>query len=338
MTSILLSLLLLASPAVHGFNSRGPRFSPKRSFLGSRSSTALGSSSLSPDVERAKAYLMGGPRPGTKPDAVKSEDVEVATETKKKSTKKTKGKPEKKKKTTKAKKSSKGGATKEIVMLFGPPGCGKGTHGPRLETELGVPTLSTGDMLRQAVADETEIGLKAKEVMASGGLVSDDIVVGIIKDRTAKPDCDGGFILDGFPRTVEQAKSLDAILASASMGVTKVLALEVPDEVLEARICGRWVHKASGRSYHVTNKPPTSLKEGDEPSTETMLDDETGEPLMQRADDTKEALADRLSAYHAQTVPILAHYEPEGVVVRANAHQAMDSVWGEIADCMGLKC
>ena len=243
------------------------------------------------------------------------------------------------------------------MVLFGPPAAGKGTHGPRLERALGIPTLSTGDMLRQAVAEETEVGLKAQQVMASGGLVSDEIVVGIIQERTAKPDCQDGFILDGFPRTVEQAQCLDALLAaSPSRGaVTKVLALEVPDGVLEARICGRWVHKQSGRSYHVTNKPPASLKEGDQPSAETMKDDETGEPLMQRADDTKEALADRLAAYHAQTVPILAHYErrekeraeeagsgggggeAQRVVVRANAHQAMEDVWADIAAAMCLE-
>ena len=138
--------------------------------------------------------------------------------------------------------------------------------------------------------------------------------------------------------------------SSVGEAVTCVLALEVPDDVLEARICGRWVHKASGRSYHVTNKPPKSLPEGAEPSVENMLDDETGEPLMQRPDDTKEALADRLKNYHAQTVPILAHYEAverrkkrrqrrggAGVcVVRANANQDMEKVWEDIAGAMGL--
>ena len=149
-----------------------------------------------------------------------------------------------------------------------------------------------------------------------------------------------------------QAAALDALLAAGGEGegVTCVLALEVPDEVLEARICGRWVHEASGRSYHVGNKPPKSLPSGAEPCAENMLDDETGEPLMQRPDDTKEALADRLKNYHAQTVPILAHYEAverrkkrrqrrggAGVcVVRANANQDMEKVWEDIAGAMGL--
>ena len=227
-------------------------------------------------------------------------------------------------------------AGRKITMLFGPPAAGKGTVGPRIEKAFGVPTLSTGDTLRQAVADKTEIGLEAEKVMAAGELVSDEIVVGIIKDRIAKDDCAKGFILDGFPRTVEQAKALDEMLTVSGEKVTNVLALEVPDEVLEARICGRWVHKASGRSYHVTNKPPKSLTEGAEPSVETMLDDETGEALMQRQDDTKEALADRLKNYHAQTVPILAHYEPTGAVVKANANQGMDEVWASCVAALGI--
>ena len=221
-------------------------------------------------------------------------------------------------------------------MLFGPPAAGKGTHGPRIEEAFGLPTLSTGDMLRQAVADETPVGLQAKEVMAAGKLVSDEIVINIVKDRTSKEDCSDGFILDGFPRTVEQAKALDAILAATGEKVTCVLALEVPDDVLESRITGRWVHKASGRSYHTQNNPPKSLPKGAEPTAANMLDDETGQPLMQRADDTKEALKDRLQAYHSQTVPILAHYAPTGVVVRADANRPMDAVWKTIASSLGI--
>ena len=141
-----------------------------------------------------------------------------------------------------------------------------------------------------------------------------------------------GFILDGFPRTLKQAEMLDEMLAKKNECVTQVLALEVPDEILEERICGRWIHKASGRSYHTKFAPPKSLKEGDTPSAETMLDDETGEPLMQRGDDTAEALKSRLEAYHAQTVPILAHYEPSGVVGKVDANRAQDKVWASIAE------
>jgi adenylate kinase family enzyme len=152
----------------------------------------------------------------------------------------------------------------------------------------------------------------------AGGLVSDDIVVGIIREAIDQPECKNGFILDGFPRTVEQTKMLDAMLAKAGDKVNFVLALEVPDAVLTERICGRWVHKESGRSYHIKFAPPKSL--GDQvPSVTTMLDDETGQPLMQRKDDTEEALKSRLEAYHSQTVPILAHYGPAGIVTKVDA-------------------
>jgi adenylate kinase len=124
---------------------------------------------------------------------------------------------------------------------------GKGTHGPKIEDLLGIPQLSTGDMLRDAVAAQTEIGKKAEAVMKAGGLVSDDIVIGIIRDRIKEDDCKFGFILDGFPRTLGQAKALDAMLAAEGASVTKVIELQVPDAVLEERITGRWIHKKSGK-------------------------------------------------------------------------------------------
>ena len=218
--------------------------------------------------------------------------------------------------------------SKTVMILFGPPGAGKGSQAPKIVDTLKIPQLSTGDMLRAAVAAGSEVGKQAKDVMASGGLVSDELVVSIIKERITEADCSGGFILDGFPRTVEQAKMLDEMLGADKVNL--VLALEVPDEVLTERICGRWVHKASGRSYHVKFAKPKSLKEGDTPSEETMLDDETGEPLMQRADDTEAALKSRLESYHAQTVPILDHYAPTGVVSKVNANVAPDEVWESI--------
>ena len=222
---------------------------------------------------------------------------------------------------------------RSILILFGPPGAGKGTHGPKIEELMGIPQLSTGDMLRAAVAAGTEVGKKAKAVMASGGLVSDEIVVGIIRDRIKEDDCKFGFILDGFPRTKVQAKALDEMLAQDGAAVTKVVELGVPDEVLEERICGRWIHKKSGRSYHVKFAPPKSMTleaDGKTPVKESMLDDETNEPLMQRPDDTATALVKRLKGYHKETVPILKHYEPNGIVKSVNANQKMDGVWSEI--------
>ena len=228
---------------------------------------------------------------------------------------------------------------RNIMILFGPPGAGKGTHGPKIEDMLGIPQLSTGDMLRAAVAAKSDVGLKAAAVMKAGGLVSDDIVIGIIRDRIQEPDCKFGFILDGFPRTLVQAKELDKMLAEEGARVTKVVELQVPDEVLEERICGRWIHKKSGRSYHVKYAPPKSMKkDGDgNPIPNSMTDDETGEPLMQRPDDTASALVKRLKGYHGETVPILNHYAPKGIVSEVNANQGMDGVWGEVLTALRRK-
>jgi adenylate kinase len=217
-----------------------------------------------------------------------------------------------------------------------PPAAGKGTQGPRIQEAFKIPTLSTGDMLRAAVAEGSALGLQVKGVMSSGGLVSDELVIAALLSRIAAPDCTKGFILDGFPRTVGQAGALDAALAKLGDKVTAVVALEVPDQVLTDRVCGRWVHAGSGRSYHAHFSPPKSLTAGASATVETMRDDVTGEPLMQRADDTVEALGARLGAYHAQTVPILAHYGPTGAVKRVDANQSQDIVWGQIQKALGL--
>lgn len=218
-----------------------------------------------------------------------------------------------------------------IIVLFGPPGAGKGTHAPKIVEKLGIPQLATGDMLRAAVAAGTAVGKAAKTAMDSGALVTDEIVVGIIADRVKEADCEAGFILDGFPRTVEQAKMLDDMLSKDGESVARVIELQVPDEVLTERIVGRWVHKASGRSYHVKFNPPKSLSAagGAQPSETTMRDDETGEPLMQRSDDTAEALVSRLKAYHAQTVPVLKHYGA-AKVAEVEANRDMAAVWTDI--------
>ena len=229
---------------------------------------------------------------------------------------------------------------RNIMTLFGPPGAGKGTHAPKMVELLGIPQLSTGDMLRAAVSAQTEVGKKAEAVMKAGGLVSDDIVVGIIRDRIQEEDCKFGFILDGFPRTLKQAKALDDMLAKQGASVTKVIELHVPDSVLEERICGRWIHKSSGRSYHVKYAPPKSMQmdaKTRQPIIETMKDDETGEPLMQRKDDTAAALVKRLQSYHKETVPILKHYEPNGIVRSVNANQGMEGVWKEVLESLSTR-
>jgi len=184
------------------------------------------------------------------------------------------------------------------LILCGPPGAGKGTQAPRLVEMLGVPHLSTGDMLRAAVAAGTELGQKAKGLMDAGKLVDDDLVNGIVSEALSGEKCKKGFILDGYPRTVPQAKFLDESLAKNNRRITHVVQLIVPDEELKVRILGRLIHKPSGRSYHVKFNPPK----------EEMKDDVTGEPLIKRGDDNEESLSKRLAAYAAQTAPVVEHY------------------------------
>lgn len=220
---------------------------------------------------------------------------------------------------------------RNIMILFGPPGAGKGTHAPKIVAKLDIPQLSTGDMLRAAVAAGTPVGITAKTVMESGGLVSDELVINILKDRIKEADCTGGFILDGFPRTVVQAQKLDALLSETGDAVASVIELDVADAVLTERICGRWIHKASGRSYHTKFAPPKSLTDGAEATDENMLDDETGEALMRRADDTEEALKKRLTGYHEDTVPVLTHYGAhQAEVTKVDASQEPDEVWASL--------
>jgi adenylate kinase len=220
---------------------------------------------------------------------------------------------------------------RKIMILCGPPGSGKGTVGPKLVQELGIPQLSTGDMLRAAVKAQTAIGLRAQDMMKAGLLVSDEIVCGIIAERIQNEDCKNGFCLDGFPRTLPQAQTLDKTLASKGERVVCVLKLDVPDEVLEARICGRWTHMASGRSYHVVNKQPRSMEMKDgQIVLASMRDDDTGEPLEQRKDDTAESLKKRLAEYHSQTVPIVGHYQASGIVNVVNGNQDFKIVEREV--------
>mmetsp|Transcript_7433 Transcript_7433/g.14041 ORF Transcript_7433/g.14041 Transcript_7433/m.14041 type:complete len:240 (+) Transcript_7433:64-783(+) len=194
------------------------------------------------------------------------------------------------------------------IVLIGPPGSGKGTQSPKIKNEHCLCHLATGDMLRAAVAAKTPLGLEAKAAMESGGLVSDDLVCGIISDAVKNTECRNGFILDGFPRTVAQAQKLDEILSKKGMGIDKVLNFEVPDSVLVERVTGRWIHPASGRSYHEKFAPPKVPGK----------DDITGEPLMQRKDDNAETLKNRLKAFHEQTKPVLGFYKAKLATISAN--------------------
>ncbi len=180
------------------------------------------------------------------------------------------------------------------VILLGGPGAGKGTQANYIKEHFGIPQISTGDMLRNAVKAGTELGLMAKEIMDSGGLVSDDIIINLVKERIAEPDCARGFLFDGFPRTIPQADAMKA----ADVCIDCIVEIDVDDDVIIRRMSGRRIHPASGRTYHVDFNPPRV--EG--------IDDVTGEPLIQRDDDKVETVKKRLAVYHEQTEPLIGYY------------------------------
>jgi len=180
------------------------------------------------------------------------------------------------------------------LVLLGPPGAGKGTQAGFIRDAYGIPQISTGDMLRAAVKAGTPLGLAAQKVMDAGGLVSDDIIVGLVNDRLREPDCRNGYLFDGFPRTIPQADAL----RDSGVALDYVLEIDVPDAAIVERMSGRRVHPASGRTYHAKYNPP---KVPDR-------DDATGEPLIQREDDREETVRKRLAVYHEQTEPLIAYY------------------------------
>lgn len=212
------------------------------------------------------------------------------------------------------------------IIVTGPPGAGKGTHAPRLRDENCWCHLSTGDMLREEVKQGTPLGLKAKEAMNAGQLVSDDIVIGMIKERMKMPSCKRGAILDGFPRTIPQAEALDKMLEDEGKPLDKVVAFDIPDDLLVDRIAGRRIHEKSGRTYHVRNNPP---KVPD-------VDDVTGEPLIQRKDDNEAVLRKRLEYYHNYTTPIFGYYGQKGKFTSINANQPITQVWKDLISSLNV--
>jgi adenylate kinase len=180
------------------------------------------------------------------------------------------------------------------IILLGPPGAGKGTQATNICKKYSIPQISTGDMLRAAVKAGTALGIEAKKIMDEGGLVSDDIIIGLVKERISEDDCNNGFLFDGFPRTIAQAEALK----NDGVNINHVVEIQVPDEDIVARMSGRRAHLSSGRTYHIIYNPPKV--EG--------KDDITGEDLVQRADDNEDTVRSRLDVYHEQTQPLVDYY------------------------------
>ncbi len=207
------------------------------------------------------------------------------------------------------------------MILFGPPGAGKGTQAARLLERLGVAHLSSGDMLRAAVREQTALGLAADGYMKAGALVPDQLVCDLVVERLGKPDCANGFMLDGFPRTVPQAEALDATMARAGIALDLVLVIEVPDELIVDRITGRRTDPVTGTIYHLQFSPPPA---------------DVADRVVQRSDDTEEACRTRLAKYHSETRPVLPVYEPRGIVKRVDGVGRPDEVTARIVEAIGL--
>ena len=198
------------------------------------------------------------------------------------------------------------------VILLGGPGAGKGTQADFICAEFSIPKISTGDMLRAAVKAGTELGMQAKAVMDAGGLVSDDLILGLIRQRITEPDCARGFLFDGFPRTIPQAEGLDAI----GVKIDRVVEISVDDEEIVKRMSGRRVHPASGRTYHTVFNPPRVAG----------VDDVTGEALVQRDDDKEETVRNRLRVYHEQTEPLIDFYAEKAAKTAATKFARVDGI------------
>ncbi|SDW13488.1 adenylate kinase [Litoreibacter albidus] len=213
-----------------------------------------------------------------------------------------------------------------VLILLGPPGAGKGTQARKLEEGFGLVQLSTGDLLRAAVAAGTDAGKEAKAVMESGALVSDEIVLAILKDRLTEEDCAKGVILDGFPRTTVQAEALDGLLETTGQGIDAAISLDVDDAEMVTRIAGRFTCKGCGEGYHDTFKAP---------AVAGVCDNCGGTDMVRRADDNAETVASRLEAYHAQTAPLIDYYDSKDALVRVDAMGEIGEIATELGAIVG---
>ena len=211
------------------------------------------------------------------------------------------------------------------ILLIGPPGAGKGTQAEKLIDEFKIPHISTGDMFRAAVSAGTELGKEAKKYMDAVGLVPDVVTIGIVREGLSKPECSNGFILDGFPRTEEQAIALDGILKDLGIKLTGVVNISVPDSELVARVVGRRICKACGATYHVSFNP----------SKVENVCDKCGGNLYQRNDDKEETVVNRLHAYHEQTEPLIEYYKKQGLYKEIDGLQPIDKVYADVKVSLG---
>ncbi|NVO54946.1 adenylate kinase [Rhodobacteraceae bacterium B1Z28] len=216
--------------------------------------------------------------------------------------------------------------TPTVLILLGPPGAGKGTQARMLEEKFGLVQLSTGDLLRVAVAAGTEAGKAAKAVMEAGDLVSDEIVIAILRDRMAEPDCSKGVILDGFPRTTVQAEALDGLLSENNQKISAAISLEVEDAEMVIRISGRYTCDGCGEGFHDTFKIP---------AVEGKCDKCGHTEFNRRADDNAETVASRLTAYHAQTAPLITYYASHGVLKRTDAMGKIEDIANDLERVVG---
>ena len=212
------------------------------------------------------------------------------------------------------------------LILLGPPGAGKGTQSKRLEDKFATVQLSTGDMLRAEVASGSDLGKQAKDIMEAGGLVSDEIIIGMISNRVDQDDCKSGFILDGFPRTVPQAEALDKMLAEKSLKLDHVIELTVDDDAMVERICGRYTCSKCGAGYHDSFQKP---------ATEGVCDKCGSTDFTRRADDNAETVRNRLNAYHEQTAPIATYYGDRGILKQVDGMAAIDDVTSTLENLIG---